>query len=423
MKLTSAIFVGAMMSSGSAFAQDVTLNYMGWNPAQLELERDAIAEFEAKHPNVTVRATAFKVKDYWPRLSTLAASGDLPDVFMMSSGFVQEWASSGNLANLSEYVSPKHLSEYFESAASFGVVDGARVAFPQNWVAPVMFYNIDMFEEAGVPLPKEDWSWDDFLSAAKALTKDKDGDGQIDQWGMWLFGRYAHIEPWVFRNGGRYLNEDGTAIELNEQAVNALKFLTDLTRVHKVAPLPQDMEGIRQQDVMPMGMAAMYVGGSWRIDNTRKVAGDAFKWAIAQVPEGPDATPATSRAYAWADMLSVSDESEHKDLAWEFIQHMVGKGRTAGDFPSGKVPAYIAIANDPEWLESEQQPKNKELLLKIGQQPAYAGFTKSWSAWRGYGVSGSAGMNGELDEVFNGRKSLEEAIEAFTANANDVLSR
>ena len=70
---------------------------------------------------------------------------------------------------------------------------------------------------------------------------------------MYLYGRYAHIEPWVFRNGGRYLNADETALELNDEAKNALKFLTDLVNVEKVAPQPQELEGVRQQDVMPLG--------------------------------------------------------------------------------------------------------------------------------------------------------------------------
>lgn len=423
MKLIRTTLGALVLSTGFAQAQDTTLTYMSWDPEQLEVEQVAIAAFEAANPGVTVETSAMPPKDYWPRLSALAASGDLPDVFMMSSGFVKEWAAADNLADLSGVVTDAELAEYYEGAASVGLINGKRVAFPQNWVAPVLYYNIDMFEAAGVPLPTADWTWDDFLTKAKALTIDEGNDGNVEQWGMWLYGRYAHIEPWVFRNGGRYLNADETALDLNDEAVNALRFLTDLVSVEKVAPQPQEMEGVRQQDVLALGMAAMWVDGSWNIANVRKVAGDSFRWGIAQVPMGPDATAETAAAYAWADMLSVGKNSENAELSWAFIQHMVGAGRDASDFLGGKVPAYIDIATSEGWLESDKMPANKGLLLEIGAQNVYTGFSKSWSGWRGYDSTGSSGMNGELDEVLNGRKSLDDALEALVVYGNDVLSR
>ena len=416
---TAAIALGLLASAATA---QTTLNYMMWDPSQLEVEQAAIAEFEAVNPGVTVEIQAMPPKDYWPKLSALAAAGDLPDVFAMSSGFVKEWAEAGNLKDISGTVEDTDLSAYYGGAMSVGEVAGGRFAFPQNWVAPVLYYNKDMFDAAGVAYPSADWTWDDFKSAASALTQDTNSDGTPDQWGFWLYGRYAHVDTWVFRNGGRYLNADESGLDLNDAAKNALGFLASLVD-EGIAPKPQDMEGIRQQDVFPMGMAAMWVDGSWNIANIRKVAGESFNWGIAQVPMGPDATPETGAAYAWADMLSIGAGTEQPDLAWAFIQHMVGAGRNASDFLGGKVPAYRAIAESNDWLESDQQPDNKGLILEIGAQPVYTGFSKSWSKWRGYVADGAGGMNGELDEVFNGRKSLDEAIEAFTAYGNEVLSQ
>lgn len=138
---------------------------------------------------------------------------------------------------------------------------------------------------------------------------------------------------------------------------------------------------------------------------------------------GPDATPETAAAYAWADMLAVTTDTEQADLAWAFIQHMTGPSLSASDFPSGKVPAWQATAEAEDWLDAGQRPDNKDLILEIGTQPLYTGFTANWSAWRGYAAAGSGGLNGELDEVFNGRKSVAEALEAAATYGNDVLSR
>ena len=95
----SASLVAALLCSAIASPvlaqEDVTLRYLMWDPAQLEIERAAIAEFESANPGVTVDVQAMPPSDYWPRLAALAAADDLPDVFSMSSGFIKEWAEAG----------------------------------------------------------------------------------------------------------------------------------------------------------------------------------------------------------------------------------------------------------------------------------------------------------------------------------------
>ena len=222
---------------------------------------------------------------------------------------MQEWAEAGNLLDLTPLIGDTSLEGYFASAVAIGQVGGVQVAFPQNWVAPVLYFNRTAFDAAGLDYPSADWTWEDFRTAAEALTVDTDGDGTPEQYGYWVYGRYAQTDPWVFRNGGRFVNEDGTALEINEEAVNALAFLASIVD-DGFAPRPLELEGIRQQDVFGMGMAAMWVDGSWNIDNNRKLIGDSFEWGMAQVPMGPDATPETAVAYAWADMLAVTTDSD-----------------------------------------------------------------------------------------------------------------
>ncbi len=110
-----------------------------------------------------------------------------------------------------------------------------------------------MFDEAGLEYPNSNWRYDDFLKAAKALTLDTNNDGTPDQYGYWVYGRYAHIEPWVFRNGGRLLNADRTKLEPNAAALEALQFVTDLANVHGVAPKPEMMDGIPTAGCFPNG--------------------------------------------------------------------------------------------------------------------------------------------------------------------------
>lgn len=416
-------FVVVGLLFGLAFGQ--TLRYFSWETNIPEETAALIAEFEAMHPGVTIDFEALPPDQYWPRMSAMAAANNLPDVFYMSSGFIFEWYANGLLTNLQPYVDALDLSNYFSGVlptTRFPSPDTGDVhAVPINWVGPVLYYNQDAFDEAGLEYPNDDWTWDDFLTAATALTVDKTGNGRIDQWGYWVYGRYAQIEPWIYQNNGRILNEARTRIEVDDAARETLQFLTDLVNVHQVAPRPQEMEGIRQQDVFPLGLAAMWVDGSWNISNNRSIIGDEFQWNIAMIPSGPNSEERIG--YTWPDMLAIANGSEHEEIAWKFIEFMTGPGRPAETFLGGTVPFFRPTAESEAWLEPHLQPADKGVVLQLGGLPTRTSFTPNWSEWRGYGAAEGGGMNGELDQVFNGRKALDAAIETFTTYGNQVLSR
>lgn len=393
----------------------------------MALEQRLVDAYVTDNPGVEITLSAQPPSEYWPRMSALAAAGDLPDIFHMSSGFVEEWQGNGLLANLQPYVDQLDLTDYY--SGTFGPArfpdaeTGDMYAFPINWVGPVLFYNATAFAQAGIDVPSADWTWDDFLAAAQALTVDDNGDGRPEQYGFWAYGRYAQIEPWIYRNGGRLLNADRNRLAPDAAAVEAMAFLTDLTQVHGVAPTPADMDGIRQQDVFATGIAAMWVDGSWNVANTRTVAGDSFEWGVALVPQGPSATEDTMRAYTWIDMIAMSPTTDHPEAAWDYIRYFTGPDRDATDFGGGMVPSNRMTAESDAWLERDQQPANKDVILELGSIPGTTSFTQGWSEWRGYGPAEGGRMNGELDEVFNGRKSLDDAVETFVAFGNTVLGR
>ncbi len=403
-------------------AEPVALRYFMWDPSFEETEQMVVDKFVAANPDISVELETIGTPDYWTKLSALAAADDLPCVFSMSSGFVDQWISDGLIADIQDYVDQDiDPEEYF--TGTFDVVrnkeSGRMHAFPFAFVETVLFYNRDAFDEAGVAYPEEGWTWDDFLDAAQKLTVDADGDGTADQYGFWLYGRYAQVEPWVYQNNGRLLNENKTRFEPDENAVEALAFLDSLIHEHQVAPEPKEMEGIRQQDVFGLGMAAMWVDGAWNIDNNREVIGDEFNWAVAPLPRGPQAEADT--AYGWPDSLSVASTCEHPDEAWEFIKFITGPDRTIELTFGGKIPIYKPVALSEEFLEADQQPDNKGFLLDWADHTGPTTFTPGWGEWRGY--TDGAGMQGQLDDVFNGVTDLATALQNITEHANSVLER
>lgn len=417
------LFTGVL----SVSAQDVTLRYFMWDPSFEETEQEMV-DICAAELGINVEMEVIGTPDYWTNMQAQAASGNLPDVFNMSSGFVDEWMADGLLLNLQEYIDRDimpNADDYFISLLDIArypnKTDGDAHAFPFAFVETVLFYNQDAFDAAGLEYPSEDgWTWDEFLTAAEALTVDENDDGVVEQYGFWFYGRYAHIESWVYNNNGRLLNEARDAFAPDENAVDALTFLTSLVTEHGVAPPPSEMEGIRQQDVFPLGMAAMWVDGAWNIENNRsQLEGTDTRWAIAPVPMGPAAEEPT--AYGWPDLMAVAATTEYPDESWDFINCMTGPQRTVERTFPGKIPIYKPTANSETWLEEDQMPPNKAFLLEWADYAGPTSFTPGWGEWRGY--VGGAGLEGQIDAVLEGEITLEEALEATAQTASEVLSR
>ena len=423
------VLVAAILSScNSGDSKDsgpVTLKYWSWDPEQKVKNEELIAAFEAANPGITVELTTLEPKEYWTKIRIMANQQDLPDVFNLSSGFVEEWAQNDLLYNLDEFIE-KDLDKdafymsLFEAGKEIGGKDSYYAA-PYALVTTVLYYNMDMFDEAGLEYPNSDWTWDDFLTAARALTKDTNGDGSIDQWGYWFYGRYAPVESWVYANNGRLIDRENHTFSPDANGMEALRFLTNLVLEEKVAPPKKEMSAFRQQDVFPQGAAAMFVDGSWNISNNRTVAGDSIRWGIAEIPVGPQGDG--NLTYGWPDYMAMSPTTSNPEEAWKFTKYVIGEGLSMDMYVAGKIPSFKALTESEAFLERDMQPANKEVLIYQAAERMRTSFTLGWSEWRGYGAAETLGFNGVIDAVIDGDMSFEEGMEAAETNVNAVLDR
>ncbi len=406
---------------GDEPADVVTIDFASFGTDDEDIERTLLGAFDESRDDIEIGSIEYLAPtDYWTRMEALAATGDLPCVMWMSSGFVDGWINDGLILDIQDYVDADIDPELYFT----GTFDVARNkdtdrmhAFPFRFVETVLYYNIDAFTEAGVEPPTDGWTWDDYLAAAEALTIDENGDGLAEQYGIYFYGRYAHIESWIYQNGGRLLSDDRGTLDPDDAAIEALQFLSDQVNVHGVAPPPQEFDGVGNAEVFTQGFAAMWIDGSWNIGNFREDAD--FEWGIAPVPQGPSATEPT--AYGWPDLFAITSTCEHPDEAWDLINYMTGPDRTNDLISPGGIPIYRPLAEDPVFLEEDQLPANKDFLLEWATNTGPTSFTPGWGEWRGY-VDG-AGLEGQLNSVFNGQTELEGALEAAAGVANDVLDR
>ena len=402
-----------------------SLEYWSWDPEQKAKNEEIIAAFEEANPGITVELTTLEPSEYWTKIRVMAGQQSLPDVFNMSSGYLEEWASSDLLYNLdsliAENLNPDAFYMSLFDAGRDAAGRNAYYAVPYALVTTVLFYNMDMFDEAGLSYPDSSWDWNTFLDAARALTRDTNGDGTIDQWGYWFYGRYAHVESWIYANNGRLIDRSTNTFSPDAGAMEALRFLTDLVLTEKVAPPKKEMSAFRQQDVFPQKAAAMWVDGSWNIANNRTVAGDSMRWGIAEIPAGPQGDG--SITYGWPDYLAMAPNTQAPEAAWNFLKYLSGEGLTLDMYLAGKIPSYRALAESEDFLERGLQPGNKEVLIHQAAETMRTSFTLGWGEWRGYGAAQALGFNGVIDGIIDGEIPFSEGMETARENADTVLDR
>jgi multiple sugar transport system substrate-binding protein len=405
--------------------EPIILEWWSWSPEMKEKNQIIINKYEFEHPNIKIENTLMSASEYWPKLRIRANQGNLPDVFGMSSSALEEWAEGGLLGSLDEYINNDNTKEeiYTNLLDSTKAIAGGEhyYALPFALVTTNLYYNKDMFDVAGLSYPTDDWTWDDFKSAAKALTLDKDSDGIIDQWGFWFYGRYTQIESWVYANDGYLINRDTMKYDPNENAIEALKMLTDLVLIDKVAPPQKEMSAFRQRDIFAHAQAAMSVEGSWNIDNNRMHSDPNMRWGVAKIPLGPSAK--VGYIYGWSDSYAMAPNSEYSKEAWDFMKYIAGEGIGMDMYMAGKIPSYKAITESAAFDASSQQPDEMYILKEQASGDMLTSFTKGWSEWRGYGAAEALGLNGIIDGIVNGEMTFDDAMIEAPKDINSVLNR
>ncbi|WP_165350365.1 ABC transporter substrate-binding protein [Xylanimonas protaetiae] len=157
----------------SAAAEPVTLEMSWWgNDDRAKLFDQVVKAFEAKYPNITVTQTPVPDPDtLFNRLATdFAAGGDTaPDVFALGGAKPQEYGDAGALLDLAEVKDTVQLDKYPEFSLTNATVDDTVYGLPTGGNATAAFVNTDIFAKAGVEVPTDDWTWDDFVAAANKI--------------------------------------------------------------------------------------------------------------------------------------------------------------------------------------------------------------------------------------------------------------
>jgi len=378
-------------------------------PHLMELYRPVWNEFRRTHPGINFRVLHV-TGIYEDKIKIMIAGKVAPDVVFMYPTALPAWVELDALEPLDAFVaqSPNvSPDDYFEVMLDTFSYNGRLYGLPKDASASIVEYNVDLFNRYGLEHPQPDWTWDDLLKAGKALTRDLDGDGRIDQWGM-----NQPLEWWAFvwQNGGRVLDESGTRCMLLEpEAVEALEFWAALRWQHGVTPTPAAAADVNPFTMFALERVAMDFAIYPVVSILRKTCD--FQWDLAHMPRGPHARATTAMGSA----MAITTQSRNKEAAFEFIWWMTSPAGMRG-LVSVESPSCIALAESPAFLESAGPPPSKHIAneaMKYARRPFQHPLY--------YQILDI--LNPELDKALRGRCTVCDALENAVPEVNRALDR
>ncbi len=305
-----------------------------------ESVRPAIEKFEELNPgiNVEYERLANEADEYMRAMDLLLLGGDRIDIVWQKS-LPEHWerASKEVFEPLNPYFEEENIK--YSEAYSMDIRNqkGELYGLPFDPIVDTVFINKSHLDEAGLPIPDIDWSWEDYREYSKKLSKGEGTDKQYGSvWTTWEDPVHSYLVMYMVKDGTPLFYDEDTHALDHPELREWLKYRYTLENVDnsQVPYFLQKSQGISDFRYYLNGEASMYPIGPWvygMTNNTEKFPHN-FKTVIRPMPGWKDNPAGRSRSAA--GVLTVNKLSPHKEEAYKFIRFMTGQGSTL----TGRIP-------------------------------------------------------------------------------------
>ncbi|HEX3016943.1 MAG TPA: extracellular solute-binding protein [Caproicibacter sp.] len=327
---------GTAASSSSKAGQNKTITYMAmWNEneAQATVAKQAIADFEAANPGVTVKVT-WGGRDIRKTLKTSIDAGQQVDVVENSPDWLYPNLGTKYLLKLDSYMNkvyPTTENKAFKDTllpvmtkfASTYAGDNSYYYVPNQPSVAAIFYNKDLFKKAGITTVPS--SWDEFLGACAKLKAAGIAPLTVDDayYGI-LYGQYlaeAKGDVWAGK-----LFSDKTGENWSDPAVSQFaKAFEELYKKGYFTTTTGSNKYPAAQQELALGKAAMYMNGSWFPNEVASTAGPDFNWGVMAFPNVPNGQYNNKNMMLISQGYAVCSKSKDPDLAFKLITYFMDK--------------------------------------------------------------------------------------------------
>ncbi|KJQ57854.1 ABC transporter substrate-binding protein [Streptococcus cristatus] len=268
-----------------------------------------IKKFEKTHPHVkVVYESGIPKKDYADWLAEQVLKGEQPDLFMVPENDFSMLASAGALKSLDTLLTDDERTAFYPVAYKAGQYQGVSYALPVESNPIMMCVNKDLLEKEGISIPESGWTLADFYEICKKVTKDTNGDGVVDQYGITDYTWQQALVAY----GGHLTDKSGINVDSPEmhQALAFMSKLDMLSQHYKV--IPHDFDEGRVA-FYPMSLAQYRTYKPYPYHVAKY---SSFSWTCIPMPTANSKVMGTQ---VKTSLFGMSSNTKQEKLAWEFM--------------------------------------------------------------------------------------------------------
>lgn len=386
----------------------VNLRFAMWTgtPEEQEIWEELASRVNEVHPNIEVEFETDSFQNYWDKLQAQVASGTAADILALQSLRTGAFGYRDVYEPLDEFIDSDqdfNIDDFDTSILESLSWDGEQIAIPYDFGPYMLYYNKDIFDEKGVEYPTPNMSWDEFLEKAKAVTGEETYGFTMDT------RQFNNNIPWIWQNGGDFMNEDGSESLMNEpETVDAIQFISDMFHESGVmAPISDPGNTTLYREQFYDGLAAMYLDGPWNTANVRAQAD--FEWDYTTVPAGE----AGAQTFVAGSGFGIFSGSEHKEEAWKAISVMLGEENFKYLASTGRAyPARTSAVDS--FINASEEPESIELVSEAAKAARPLVTTTNWQ-------EADKMMVRELDRIWFNNEPVEDVLEDIDEEFQELL--
>lgn len=367
---TSTVFAGGSREATGPSETVLRIASSTQGPTIIENFERVMREFERLNPGVRVEWDRSTGTDYeFTGLPSLLESNTPPDIFFEWGGArILSGVEDGYIMDISDLAAELR-PILNESAWDGAVIDGRTYMIPDNQdVTIMMWYNREIFDQYNLSPPS---SWAELLEVSRTLQQNNITPIVMGNADAWVAGNFGGV--FLARWGGddfyhEVLSmEPGTRLN-NDRFVRALRFMQEMAQIGAVN---QDLNTLGYREsftVLLDGSAAMMPMGTWFVDQILEFTEDPnnFPFGYFNLPpfDGGQGHPRSVMGLNTGYVVNAN--TQHKDLAYDFLRLMVGQEFQGGFVDAGRIStntAAMQASADPYVRSVAEMLNNTPVLI------------------------------------------------------------
>jgi multiple sugar transport system substrate-binding protein len=384
------------------------LTYAVWDQNQVAAIKANIEGFNKIHPDVKVNVDVTPWGDYWTKLQTEATSDTLPDLFWLNGPNFQLYASNGKVEPITAQVESGAIdpANYPEALDKMYSLDGVQYGVPKDFDTIGVWVNKALFAKAGVALPQDGWTWDDFQRIGAEISQKLKSSGDYGA-AAGMDGQTTYYDT-IYQAGGHVISPDGKSSGYDSpEAAAGIQFWADLIKSGASPTMAQLTETSADQWFLN-GKLAMYQGGDWF--RAALVGTDLEKDVIA-VPLPKGKVQATV-IHGVSNVVAAN--SQNKEAAQALQSYLASK---PAQQQQGDMGAVIPAFNGTQqgFVDSMSGANLQTFLDELAYSQPLP-ISKNTAAWNALEAK-------LLPEAFSGAKPVAEVLSELAAQMNAALAK